>query len=113
MLEGKSFCRIHTALEFRNTLPETVPPEIDIRDAVSDAKEQVEAFMVEGGHPVPAVAASTSPFNIDHAYGSKNDAIEYVTQLQMPELMKLCASCKWVASHMKLRWKQSGNTENM
>ena len=38
--------------------------------------------MVEGGHPVPAVAASTSPFNIDHAYGSKNDAIEYVTQLQ-------------------------------
>lgn len=63
-------------------LPETVPPEIDIRDAVSDAKEQVEAFMVEGGHPVPAVAASTSPFNIDHAYGDKNDAIEYVTQLQ-------------------------------
>ena len=37
--------------------------------------------MVEGGHPYLHVA-STSPFNIDHAYGGKNDAIEYVTQLQ-------------------------------
>jgi alkanesulfonate monooxygenase SsuD/methylene tetrahydromethanopterin reductase-like flavin-dependent oxidoreductase (luciferase family) len=63
-------------------LPEVVPSEIDIRDAVSDAKQQVEAFMVEGGHTVPAVVASTSPFNINHAYGDKNDAIEYVTQLR-------------------------------
>ena len=38
--------------------------------------------MVEGGHPVPSVVASRSPFNIDHAYGNKDDAIEYVSQLE-------------------------------
>ena len=35
---------------------------VDIRDAVRDAKERVEAFMVEGGHPVPSVVASTGTF---------------------------------------------------
>ena len=63
-------------------LPEPVPDNVDIRDAVRDAKERVEAFMVEGGHPVPSVVASTGPFNIDHAYGDRDDAITYVTALE-------------------------------
>ena len=47
-----------------------------------DAKDRVEAFMVEGGHPLPSVVASTGPFNINHAYGDKDDAIGYVTELE-------------------------------
>ncbi len=63
-------------------LPELVPDDVDIRDAVRDAKERVEAFMVEGGHPVPSVVASTGPFNINHAYGNRDDAISYVGELE-------------------------------
>ena len=63
-------------------VPEPVPSEIDIRIAISESKERVEAFMVEGGHTVPAIAATTGPFNIDHAYGNKEDAIRYVSELR-------------------------------
>ena len=38
--------------------------------------------MVEGGHPVPSVVASTGPFNINHAYGDRDDAISYVGELE-------------------------------
>ena len=63
-------------------LPQLVPDDVDIRDAVRDAKQRVEAFMVEGGHPVPSVVASTGPFNINHAYGDRDDAISYVAELE-------------------------------
>ncbi|MDH3705611.1 MAG: LLM class flavin-dependent oxidoreductase [Acidimicrobiia bacterium] len=61
--------------------PELVPPGIDIRDAVVEAKARVEATMVEGGHPIPVIASATGPFNIDHAYGDRDDAIRYVRAL--------------------------------
>ena len=63
-------------------LPERVPSDIDIRDAIVDAKERVEAFMTKGGHPLPSVVASTEPFNINHAYGDSDDAIRYVKELE-------------------------------
>ena len=62
-------------------LPTPVPAGIDIRDAVADARDHLEAFMVEGGHTIPAIAGSLGPFNIDHAYGSPSDAIAYVEGL--------------------------------
>ena len=61
--------------------PEVLPPGPDIREAVTEARERLVASMVEGGHPIPVIAASTSPFNIDHAYGTPADAIDYVQRL--------------------------------
>lgn len=62
-------------------LPEPVPDDVDIRTAVSDARERLTATMVEAGHPIPVIAQSTGPFNLDHAYGDPQDAIRYVTEL--------------------------------
>ena len=63
-------------------IPEPVPHSVDIRVAVQESKDRVEAFMVKGGHPVPAIVAATGPFNINHAYGDRDDAIRYVSALR-------------------------------
>jgi alkanesulfonate monooxygenase SsuD/methylene tetrahydromethanopterin reductase-like flavin-dependent oxidoreductase (luciferase family) len=61
--------------------PEVLAAGVDVRDAVEASKNRLEATMVEGGHPIPVIAASTSPYNIDHAYGTPATAIDYVEQL--------------------------------
>lgn len=56
------------------------PGQGDVRAAVEASRERVVAHISE--MQIPLNANTTSTFNIDHAYGDKDDAIRYVSELQ-------------------------------
>ena len=60
--------------------PTAVPDGVDVRDAVESSRQNVVAKISEMN--IPVTANSTSTFNIEHAYGDKDDAIRYVSELE-------------------------------
>ncbi len=60
--------------------PTPVGEDEDVREAVEAARQKVVAKISE--MQIPLTANTTSTFNIDHAYGNKDDAIRYVSELE-------------------------------
>ncbi|MBA0126561.1 LLM class flavin-dependent oxidoreductase [Haloechinothrix sp. YIM 98757] len=59
---------------------EAVDPEVDEVAAIKQAAEEHEAYLHET--KIPVNAATTGVFNVEHAYGSADDAIAYVERLK-------------------------------
>ncbi|MET7517729.1 LLM class flavin-dependent oxidoreductase [Streptomyces sp. NPDC005373] len=59
---------------------EAVTPGADEVAAMEQAAEEHVAYLHES--KIPVSAASTGTFNVDHAYGTADDAIAYVERLQ-------------------------------
>ena len=60
--------------------PTPVAEHEDVREAVEAARQNVIAKISE--MQIPLTANATSTFNIEHAYGNKDDAIRYVSELE-------------------------------
>jgi alkanesulfonate monooxygenase SsuD/methylene tetrahydromethanopterin reductase-like flavin-dependent oxidoreductase (luciferase family) len=60
--------------------PTPVGEDEDVREAVEAARQKVVAKISE--MQIPLNPNTTSTFNIDHAYGNKDDAIRYVSELE-------------------------------